>query len=505
MVVNIYAAFNWSGSNDDANTYNNDIWNITGNVTSIPPSDLSYNTWKRWEIKVTAISSVLFWDFDIIDLSWSPLTLGSLLLSYNNLSINSTKCWVSEITYDLSWNFKIKSSFWWEMNLETLDSYYCPNYNKMVIQFSSPQLWYKWINASTILWLIFNASEVSVKWLADLKWNKDNLNTDVIGEQKILNLSTSSVKWKLLSLTTTINNNIELAIKNLIPNTNNIPINNFTNVSNIDKYYYYNYEWTVWDNNWLWNKWKNLLIQNDSFFSSVSPTDYQVPIKWKNIIIVKWWNVYINADIYNKDYKTWGDKDNLLVIVAKRDSTNKQNGGNIYVNPSVTNIDAVLIADWSLLSYDWTNALNSKKDWDLLRRQLLIHWSLITKNTIWENMAVYGTDEYIWDKKSDWVTSKPIWSKTPSEYYNLANFRVSNLAYASYNSSEICWWDDTRVIINSTSWNAFEYAFAWKRKCFYNDTVNVDNLRTVENKLNPLVIEYNPNIQFIKPSILKNN
>lgn len=503
IVANLFAAwgFTWIWENDDANVpfwTNNDEWTLTWSVTSTV-----WMTWATdsWSIVVTSINSELFWDFSVI--SWG-ITL------YNTWT--SIKCWTwGEITYEIWWDLKIKSNSWWidawwKMDLVqtwALYSYYCPWLNYMWLTFYSDKLWEKIIGWDAgVLWLIFNASEVSIKWLADINWNLNNLSADVVNWQEILNLKTSSVEWKLVNVTKSINKNIVLITKQKTP-LNTLPVNwnddiisVFTGNWNNEEYYYYNYEWyTELVDNWLGNKWKNLIIQgSDSSFNSWGPTDYQVSVTWKNTVIVKWWNVYINADIYNNN-----DNTDLLVIIAKRDSNDKQHWWNIYIDPDVTNIDAVLIADWSLIGYNSTNVLNSIVDSGDLYRQLLIYWSVISKNTIWEDIAVYGTDEYI----ANW------WNSSSSKYYNLANFRSPKLAYAPYNyinSPYNCWGDETKVIIG-TALSPRLNAWAWKRECFYDwpQNASTTNLRTVEGKVNPLIIEYNSNIKNINPFILRDN
>lgn len=58
-------------------------------------------------------------------------------------------------------------------------------------------------------------------------------------------------------------------------------------------------------------------------------------------------------------------------------------GGNIYIDPQVTDIHAVMYADKSVLSYDGvkefdvSNSLASE-----LRHQLYIHGSIFSENTI---------------------------------------------------------------------------------------------------------------------------
>ena len=482
FVANIFAAIGWHGANYDAGSYD-DVWSLSGSIISVDPIEQAteYNSGKRWEITLeNEIQSVLFWDFEINGNN-------KLILS------NSTDTYCSWSTYSLWWNIEIESEFWWTMNFDGSagNSFYCPDNWNMVIKFYSDQLGYKWIDVTTLLWYIFNVSEISIKWIADIKWDLDNLQQDVADSQEIVNIETTQVWWKLFDMSTSINKNISLITRNQSPLEYTSALDSFINTSNNDTYYYYDFQGETGNDNGLWNKWKNLLIQwYSTFFSPSNPTEYQVPVEWKNTLIVKGGNVYINADIYNKN-----DANDILIIIAKRDETNPQNGWNIYVNPWVTNIDAILIAEWSLMSYNW-DILHSRDgvNIDSLRKQLLIYWTVITKNTIWENIAVYGTDEYIANGGSE----------VNSYNYNLANMRAMRLSYASAQITEPCGWDETKVIAMQAN-NVYKYAFAWKRECFFDDTSSVINLRTVENKLNPVVIEYNSNVSIINPYILKDN
>lgn len=58
-------------------------------------------------------------------------------------------------------------------------------------------------------------------------------------------------------------------------------------------------------------------------------------------------------------------------------------GGNIYIDPSVTDIHAILYADRSVLSYDGVKEFDgSNSSASELANQLYIHGSVFSENTI---------------------------------------------------------------------------------------------------------------------------
>ena len=93
-------------------------------------------------------------------------------------------------------------------------------------------------------------------------------------------------------------------------------------------------------------------------------------------------DIQINADINYRDSSTTTNSNTLLIIIAKR-ATSGANpaGGNIYINPSVKNIDAILITDGAIM-----NGVNGlAKDYitnptDLINR-LTINGRIYSMNT----------------------------------------------------------------------------------------------------------------------------
>ncbi|QFR39597.1 hypothetical protein A9Q91_05245 [Candidatus Gracilibacteria bacterium 28_42_T64] len=105
--------------------------------------------------------------------------------------------------------------------------------------------------------------------------------------------------------------------------------------------------------------------------------DYNVLSENKTLVIYGG-NVYITGNITPSSH--------LLGIIILKDS--EGNGGNIYVDPSVTEINAIMYADKSLLSYNTLICASGEISsscggtQDILKDQLYILGTLFTENTI---------------------------------------------------------------------------------------------------------------------------
>ena len=445
----------------------NDNWNLAWDYTFQSPDWNSLIDWETIARLEWEVVSTLFWDF-------------SFWLSNNDLElIKTSRTDCSEwTTYSISWILESQEA-WWNMDFIENESYYCPADWTWYWKLFSDQLWYKevWNLSWDDLWVTFNLeNQLLVKWLlwteeswTDIDWNivNDSEGSDI--DSQILQISVPKI-----DIYQNINKNVSILVQNLEPETDS-SINSFNSNT-----YYYNYEGEegiISNEN---NKWKIVEINNAS--------DYQVWINWEKNLIIKWWNLYINSDIYNED------SNSILTIVVQRDDTEIKNGWNIYVNPNVTNIDAILIAEWSIINYDWTNVIT---DDDKLRNQLYIYGSTFTKNSIWTWENPYG---------SDWYIANPGDLTLLNEKYDFTELRSFNLIVSSTWSTEDCSnWDFDNLLVPrlDNSMAMKEYAWAWKRECYMDDPVKT-NLRWID-KFNPLIIEYNPIISTKPPFILQNN
>jgi hypothetical protein len=96
-------------------------------------------------------------------------------------------------------------------------------------------------------------------------------------------------------------------------------------------------------------------------------------VSGKRTIVTKGLNVFIQSNI---EYDTGG---NLAIIALKDDSGQ---GGNIYIDPSVTNISGFLYADGALVGFDGIDELGAGVGIDTLQNQLYIYGSVISANSL---------------------------------------------------------------------------------------------------------------------------
>ena len=73
-------------------------------------------------------------------------------------------------------------------------------------------------------------------------------------------------------------------------------------------------------------------------------------------VIVEGGNIQINSNI---DYS---GTDKTLILIARKNTTTNI-GGNIYINPTVTRIDAIIIADGALINATTTGTTTTTKNW----------------------------------------------------------------------------------------------------------------------------------------------
>jgi len=99
-------------------------------------------------------------------------------------------------------------------------------------------------------------------------------------------------------------------------------------------------------------------------------------VAWNKTLVVEWGNIYISWNI------RWSG---MLWFIALQ-----KNGQwwNIYIDPSVTDIHAILYADRSLISYNGTAELDGTTQPSQLANQLYIYGSVFSENTIWGSSAV---------------------------------------------------------------------------------------------------------------------
>jgi len=480
----VFAAANYIRTWKNSDTINyywpeNDIFTLNWRLDLEDSRSSSYSWGYRWKITWT-IDSDLFGLFDIDN---------KLDLKLASKNPDNSKCWNQESLelYKITW--KIKSLFWWEMQIDQNDSYFCSN-EYIYLKLKSPSLWEKEIwnwTAQNNLVDNFWKQEIAVSGILNITWKTDsNIENRWDGKFNILSVDISN---KALIKRILNKNNFQLF--NTYSKINkvekyNTSLNSFSSPpitnNNWEKFYLYDYS-SKSDRNidfqWTWdypNKWEYLTIWNN--WTS------EIEIDWKNTVIVKSWNIYIKSNLYNKN-----DNNSILVLVAKRDR-NTGKWWNIYIDPDVTNIDAILIADWSLISMDtWT----IQSVWDInqvnnIRKQLLIYGSILSSNVIWVDKIPYWADYY----KKSWYTLNK------DNIYDLWNLRSFNLNYWSWSL------DSDKLVPIDWNWWFIENAWACKKQWYEDDNCWNTNLRS-STKRNPLIIEYNSAIKNLNPFILKNN
>ena len=549
-------SFTWSFDQKDANSSaSNDLWSVSAVIT--PVDEATYTAEYRDEnlraiivgtepatsiwwtsVEQVWITSELFWKFIIGYTNWSSPRTADLRLYFSHVvgasvtANDNCDAWKQEwffrwkITSADAWgNMDVVDAEWWK-NV----SYYCPDNQTWKIKFHHPQeiIKDKYIeDGGAWIWLVHNARQIGISGRSSMLWDTSNLLSSATTQQDIysdrqenITKKLQAVSWKLWWVKANIKRNISKLTKNLTPDNEADSVDWVRNLSSTfilhaftKTLHYFDFEWEemplVQASNEGQNQWKILYIQNSSsttafaFNASLGLDRYMMEVTGNKTVIVKWGNVYINSDIY------YGDANSMLTIVVRRDTNNKINGGNVYINPDVTNIDANIIAEWSILSYTpATRSITRYSDPNMLRRQLMIYWSIMSSNTVWAttDSIPYGTDAYILELQP--TTANNLWRK-----YDLASLRSFYLINASSSSSKVCWWTPTKIIpradeTNSEQW--LKYAWAGKRECFNNDLQPASVSSWVKHsdlrgsaKQEAVIIEYNPNISILVPDVLK--
>lgn len=147
----------------------------------------------------------------------------------------------------------------------------------------------------------------------------------------------------------------------------------------------------------------------------------------------------------------------MLVIIVKRGTPSIHGhgqGGNVYINKDVTNVNGLIFADGAILNVEGTSTgldvLSSyhEEDVEKLRRQLLIYGSLASANTRGGSLKVdgsgtriaykiseyddadghcpYGTDMY----RSNGSTGFENCAIEDAAKYDLETFRTFNLTFS---------------------------------------------------------------------------
>ena len=502
----------WFPITNNSNAYanNSDSNNITVNISGstnqnkainwIPTgiTDIQDTSW----LKTNRINNT--WDnalnFDWVTTSWITWAWNSFNFSINwikssaplksnNSSINFKANWVdmvlSWINYHFekpfTWEIKVWDNVWenwnWKIDIWTSNKFKLISKENNLIPETNFKIYDFISNINT------NSSDLSII-NKTLSWGTLNMKDWVIF-YSTLNTSESATSlitpWIKIELPPTINYNFNW--KNISYYLNDKIIwDNKDPLVNIDwkDFIWVNVIWTLqWD-------WKQTITWQENNFSNISKLESKTQIRknaysyisnmtsWKTLnwiyyyngdkkiseinltdietIVIKDWNLIIDKNINNNIWiiilKDWYNIDNWYML-----------NWNIYVIPDVTYIKAIMYADWWFISVknDWTiyTEDNYERTNDL-KNQVIMEWTLFTKNTI--GWAILAWWQYIlpWDKKVN--ENVEIFFKAMT--YDLNYIRRANK------------WCDKSIPLNNLCNDIWEYENAFIIK--YNSEIQIN-------------------------------
>jgi len=223
-------------------------------------------------------------------------------------------------------------------------------------------------------------------------------------------------------------------------------------------------------------------------------------VSWNKTIVVVGWNIYIKDSLY------YINDTDMLWLIALKDE--QWRGGNIYIDPEVTNIVGTIYAGWSLISYDGVAELSWNVRQDQLKNQLHIFGSVFSENTTWGSVRTTGLDannEPLYT--CPYNISEPC-TKDIAQRYDLNYLRRYQL-YAVEDGANTFYIpvNDGKVSGNKKCNNdndPLKYTcadggtdFEWEIDFIYNDAAGLTNL----NVKYPVFIEYNPQLNITPPPL----
>ncbi len=401
--------------------YNKANWEYYINFKIYSPTENNY-TPAKWKFEITSITWEISdtWNAEV---NWTHLTNLNTSIDFNFKPLYTTQFsweqfdnWLIEWVTQTGWLINISKATWWKnitanswnIKLEkrwldnTIDddafnwkaninnTTYFDFYNNWLKEFlwnlntwdknftslftlnpSSPTILYiKKIYLISYINYIIDWKDILYMWDI-LWWDKWQINAGLkiywisnISDDKIRDITNNqevndihNINWKIYkaSLRKDIRSNAYTVIKNIkIDNTNN----NWDPIDIWTKYIYYNF--SDWHEGW------RLDLNLDT-------------IKNKNITyIIKWWNLYLNwwnSDIIETELP-W-------IIVLKDENWY---WWKLYIDPEISRINAAIYVDKSILSYNesyWELSPNNGWTYNTLKKQLYIHGSVFSENTIW--------------------------------------------------------------------------------------------------------------------------
>jgi len=338
--------FSWQQVSDWFIVWPTQIWTLTLNWTWTPDMFLEY--W-YYDPNVPNHRPHPVLDMDFLD--WWTWTK---LLEWEQVSaINLEKFWTA------TWPLYTQVFQDWTLSVENQKTYLSSHISYTLdgnpVVYNSDVIW-----MDTYWGTAIGTDNTHQKWIL-INWltHSGKQNELVIGDDP----NYYAVLWNLdkSSLQRDIRKNTYWLIRNVSTS------NGWWVITTLD--FTANTDWAkLWDILYFW--WTDVTINASNY-------------SWNKTIVVVWWNLYITNDIIANNKAN----DILWIIVLKDDAWN---WGNIYVDPSVLEIDSILYADKALVSYDWSSEISPDNGWtySVLSNQLYVHGSLFSNNTIWWSVNV---------------------------------------------------------------------------------------------------------------------
>ncbi len=454
------------------------IFNIYSNISSTDSTTFDNSIINQWKT---------------IDINNNPYaviykTKSSPINSSYQIAWNSLNMWyVSHLKYLISWtDISIPSI---SRNISDLTKQNPPNRSS---SFYYPEISWIWTWDYVILWdPIINTWILWAMWIA-ITWLSNNndsmLIDDTIWKKANLNIWENLTRYDFIK---TFKQNIYKnstwflgSNKKWCESTSLISINNLNSTIGLE-------DCTIEINNELISfiKWDINIDCSGWTYNTCT-----IESNKKRTIIVKGWSTFIKSNIStfwkNSQLLIWTVAEDGLANITIGDWDNpvlnrsNETNGWTFIHPSVTNIDAFIVSQWPMVSYDDDSKLFNAPGNTDLKNQLHIYWSTLSLNTIWW----YKSDD---DSKCPYIVQWTCNSKT-AFIFDLVTLRRYSLEWVWVSSPQlkVSWlgmrsWQKTSYL--DTNWNQ-PPTITTADSC----NASIDNLRCIKDKdyiIYPMLVE----------------